>query len=304
MNGIRRLVYKFLGQERVLLKLDAMHRSLGRIERRQLLTGEHATLTNAEFQVSSQWGEDGIIQSLIHQVPISRKVFIEFGIGDYTEANTRFLVENDNWAGLVMDSSQEGIASLRRDPIYWKYNIKAQLAFITRENINGLIRDSGITGDIGLMSIDIDGNDYWVWEAIDCVSPRIVVAEYNGIFGPDRAVTVPYDPGFSRGNVHYSHLYWGASLSALCNLARRKGYNLVGSNSAGTNAFFVRVDCGGAIRPLDSKEAFVQAQCRETRDASGRLTFLTQQEGRQLISDLPLFDLEEEKLITVDQITP
>ena len=104
-----------------------------------------------------------------------------------------------------------------------------------------------MSGEIGLLSIDIDGNDYWVLEAIDSVSPQILVAEYNSLFGPERAVTVPYDAAFVRGEKHYSHLYWGASLAALVRAAETKGLALVGGNRAGNNAFFVRRDTLGGI---------------------------------------------------------
>ena len=108
------------------------------------------------------------VQHLLRFVPISNKVFVEFGVENYLEANTRFLMVKDNWAGLVMDGSQQNIDFVRQDDISWRFNLKAQQAFITKENINDLIRANGISGEIGLLSIDIDGNDYWVWEAILC----------------------------------------------------------------------------------------------------------------------------------------
>lgn len=164
---------------------------MGRIETRQIAGLDVCGLRRAEFQVSSQWGEDGIIQFLIRRVAIPRPVFVEFGVQDYRESNTRFLLQNDNWSGLVLDNSPQNIAAIRSDPIYWRHNLKAEHAFVTRENINSLIANQGIIGDIGLLSIDIDGNDYWVWEAIDGISPRIVLIEYNSLFGRHAEVTIP-----------------------------------------------------------------------------------------------------------------
>ena len=137
--------------------------------------------------------------------------------------------------------------------IYWRYSLNAVCAFVDAANINQLLGDNGATGDIGLLSIDIDGNDYWVWRAIEVVSPRIVVCEFNGIFGSKAKVSVPYDPAFERGRAHYSFLLAGASLSALAHLGVQKGYRLVGINSAGNNAFLVRQDVARILADARSR---------------------------------------------------
>ena len=204
--------------------LASIQEALGRIEARQCVAANQPEIAANEFRVFSQWGEDGILQFLLRHVPVTRKVFVEFGVQNYTESNTRFLLIKDNWSGLVLDGSEADIDFIKQDPIYWRYNLKAICAFITRENINGLLRDNGLTGEIGLLSVDIDGNDYWVWEQIDVVQPAIVIVEYNSRFGSQRAVTVPYDPAFVREKAHFSCAYYGASLPALVALGRRKGY--------------------------------------------------------------------------------
>src|SRR5690348_2388073 len=152
--------------------------------------GPRRPLRDAEFQVFSQWGDDGIIQYLIHQVPSLPEVFVEFGVQDYRESNTRFLLMHDNWSGLVMDGSEQFVSFIQSEDIYWRYDLTAVASFLTRENINDVIRGAGFSGPIGILSVDIDGNDYWVWEAIDVVDPTIVIVEYNSVFGPDRAVSV------------------------------------------------------------------------------------------------------------------
>ena len=267
-----------------------LQEALGRIEARQ--TESAKTLREAEFRVFSQWGEDGIIQFLNRHVPIENKTFVEFGVQDYLESNTRFLVVKDNWSGLVIDGSAENIGKVRGSELYWRHRIRAECAFITRDNINDIIRSVGITGDIGLLSVDIDGNDYWVWQAIDVIQPRIVVVEYNARFGVERAVSVPYDPQFIRERAHSSMIYYGASLAALAQLGEVKGYALVGCNSAGNNAFFVRKDVRPSSLPsLTAREAYVQASFRESRDASGNLSFLNPEDEQQLLEALPLVDL-------------
>lgn len=287
---------------RIPSRLHSIQQALGRIEARQIKAAGVDDLQRAEFRVSSQWGEDGIIQFLVQRVPIEKKVFVEFGVQDYTEANTRFLLQNDNWAGLILDSNCGHIARIREDEIYWRFNLKAICALVTRENINQLICGQGLCGDIGLLSIDIDGNDYWVWEAIDCVQPRIVIIEYNSLFGPRAAVTVPYDPAFDRRRAHYSHLFWGSSIAGLCTLSQRKGYGLVGSNSAGNNAFFVRSDVLSGLRTLTPEEAYVRAQWRDSRDKDGSLSFFEHSDAFGIIRELKVYDLEAGKLIRVGDV--
>jgi hypothetical protein len=266
--------------------------ALGRIEGRQLSPQTSAKLADFEFKAYSQWGEDGIIQRLIQLVPLQQCIFVEFGIQDYREANTRYLLTHDNWRGLVLDGSDANIAAVKREPLDWRHNLKAVAAFITRENINSLLRDNGLSGEIGLLSVDVDGVDYWIWDAIDVVSPAIVVAEYNARFGPERAVTVPYDPAFVRERAHHSSIYYGASLAALVGLGKRKGYAFVGANSAGNNAFFVRRDCLPAALPeITAAAGYVPCKFREARDARGKLAFLTPEEEAAVLNALPLVEV-------------
>jgi hypothetical protein len=281
-------------------RLDAVRAQVGGLESRLLRTAEAARVREAEFRVFSQFGEDGIIQYLVQRVPIENEVFVEFGVEDYSESNTRFLLVNDNWRGLVMDGGDRHLAFLRRTGLDWRHDIEGKAAFVDRDNINGLIASAGIRGDIGLLSVDIDGNDYWVLEAIDVVSPRILVVEYNSNFGPEASVTVPYDAGFERGRAHWSQLYWGASLAALDGLARRKGYALVGGNSAGNNAFWVREDVLGDLSRAPVDEAYAVSRFRESRDESGALSFVRDQRPRlAIIRNMPLWDVEAERTITV-----
>lgn len=272
-------------------ELDHLRLALGRIEARQLNPpGED--LASQEFKVFSQNGEDGIIQHLVRRVAIPRRVFVEFGVEDYREANTRFLAVNDGWSGLVLDSDPENVRAIREHPDNWRLDVQAAQAFVTRENINELLLEHGMSGEIGLLSIDIDGNDYWVLEAIDVISPAIVVVEYNFRFGADRAVVVPYDPHFDRAAAHPSRIYFGASLQALRVLARRKGYEFVGCNSFGVNAFFVRSDLmTDELAQLAANAGYVAGPFREALGADGKPGAMDHEQERRILEDLPVVEV-------------
>ncbi|GAB3793499.1 hypothetical protein GCM10028819_05250 [Spirosoma humi] len=255
-------------------------------------TVKHATsIREAEFKVFSQFGDDGIIQFLLNKIPISVDKFIEFGVESYEESNTRFLLMHDNWQGLVIDGSSENIDYIKKDPIYWKFDLTAINSFITTENINQLLQDNGFDGKIGILSIDIDGNDYWVWKAISVCDPDIVIIEYNSLFGIDRSITVPYEPSFYRLSAHYSGLYFGASLKALCDLGETKGYSLVGCNMAGNNAYFIKNKLVENIQIVTPQEGFVQARFREGRSIKGELTFAGESERKREIKGLPVVNV-------------
>lgn len=251
-------------------------------------------LYQAEFCAFSQWGEDGVISWLCGMLPDIPKTFVEFGVVDYREANTRLLIQLENWRGLVMDGSADNIQAIKRQDISWRHDLTAKCAFIDSENINGLMTDAGFQGEIGLLSIDIDGNDYWVWKAIDAVSPVIVVSEYNAVLGDLLELTVPYRADFDRSRAHYSNQYFGASIRALASLAKSKGYTFVGTTSTGCNAFFVRNDFAPAIvSALDGTWAFPSA-VREGRNPDGSLSLASGLERMKAIRDLPLVDTERD----------
>ena len=261
-------------------------------------------LREAEFKVFSQFGDDGIIQYLIHRLAPLPDSFVEFGVENYRESNTRLLLLNNNWRGLVLDCDKKCIQEIQRDRLYWRHTLTARSAWITRENINNLLQEADFNGDIGLLSIDIDGNDYWVWERLDAVNPVIAIVEYNSIFGPELAVTIPYQPDFDRHRAHYSGQFWGSSLTALTVLAKRKGYSLVGCNSAGNNAYFVRSDKIDNLRALDPREAFVDTRFRDSRDRRGKLSHLTGRERFKTIAELEVYDIERKGQAPLASLKP
>jgi hypothetical protein len=261
-----------------------------------------AHLSDAEFRVHSQWGEDGILEWLIQRLPINSTRFVEFGVEDYREANTRFLLINRNWKGLVIDGSARNIERVRRGELYWRYDLTATCAFIDRDNINSLIRDGGFTGPIGLLSVDLDGNDYWVWEAIDVVQPDIVVSEYNAVFGDLYPITVPYSPTFYLTASHVSNLYFGASISALCHLANRKGYELLGTTRAGGNAFFVRRELLPGIDGAIANKLPLPSLYRDSRDESGQRNFIGGVRRFDAIKDMPVVRVDTGERIVLGSL--
>lgn len=281
-------------------QLDALRVQVGSLQSRAAATAEGPR--EAEFKVFSQFGEDGVIQYLLRRVEIEIEVFVEFGVEDYRESNTRFLLVHDNWRGLIMDGGEAHIEFLRASGLDWRHQIDAVSAFVDRDNVNELISGAGIKDDIGLLSVDIDGNDYWVLERIEAVSPRILVVEYNSSFGPEAAVTIPYDPAFVRGEAHPSWLYWGASLTALDRLAKAQGYALVAGNKAGNNAFWVRRDLLGELRELTPAEAYSPSLFRESRDSKGELTLVSDHRDRlALMAAMPVWDLDAEREISLGE---
>ena len=253
-------------------------------------------LSDIEFSVFSQWGDDGIIQYLIHKLEITNKTFIEFGVGNYLEANTRFLLINNNWKGLIFDGSEKNINFVKNDSIYWKYNLTAKHLFITRENINQEIKNCGFEGEIGILHIDIDGNDYWIWEEINVVNPEIVIMEYNSVFGNKASISVPYDKNFYVTNAHYSNLFFGASLKAMCFLAEKKNYSFVGSNTNGNNAYFVRNDRLKSVKKITADQGYYEINARQNRNEKGELTFISDHEMIKSCKDLNVINVETNEL--------
>ncbi|WP_395454142.1 hypothetical protein ACHMW5_08040 (plasmid) [Azospirillum melinis] len=290
-----------LAQQLANLTRQSHFQQMQLAERQLFLSGRQAclalegrsaidSLCDVEFRVYSQTGEDGIIEWLVRNLPIRSERFVEFGVENYQEANTRFLLRNRNWKGLVIDGSPSNIESVQADTLHWMHDLTARAAFITRENINDLIGNAGFRGDIGLLSVDIDGNDYWVLDAIEVVRADILVCEYNSVLGDRHPIAVPYDPTFQRHKAHYSHVYYGTSIAALKLLAERKGYTLIGSDSAGHNAFFVRDDLAGSLAVANRRA--LPALIRESRDPEGRLSFAGPRQRYDLIKDLPVVDVE------------
>jgi hypothetical protein len=198
-----------------------------------------------EFSLFSQHGEDGIFNFIFEQIGFSNKKSVEIGFG-YHENNSLFLISKFHFKSLLIDGQDYNVNVFNDfNKKYIKSESLAIKKWITKDNINDIISSYVSDKEIDLLSIDIDGNDYWIWKAINCVSPRVVILEYNASLHL-HSLTVPYNESFDRtdysNNPRHSHWYHGASLSALAKLSKTKGYELIGTDKKGVNAFFVRKD--------------------------------------------------------------
>jgi len=255
-------------------------------------------ISEVEFSVFSQWGDDGIIQYLINKIEIPNKTFIEFGVENYKESNTRFLLINNNWSGYIIDGSKEHINYIKKDNISWACELYAEASFITAENINDLLKKPDFDPEVGLLSIDIDGNDYWVWKAIHVINPIIVIVEYNSLFGVNNAWTVPYDPNFVKYEKHSSIIYYGCSVKALCLLAEEKNYVFIGCNSKGNNAYFIRKDkMPEALTSKTAEQGYVLSKFREAQVNAERPIG---KERIKLINGLEIFDVAKNEKTTIN----
>jgi len=228
-------------------------------------------LTAFELTIQSQNGEDGILLHLLgHQRDLTRTI-VEIGAGNGVECNSANLILNWGWSGLLIDGDPQEVEFAQR---FYRSKIQDHQArvrnvraFVTTENVNLLVDGYA---DADVLSIDIDGNDYWVWDAIT-IDPPIVVIEYNASFGPTASLTIPYDREFERFTAHSSGYYHGASLVALTRLAKGRGYELAGGDSQGVNAFFIRADRVSESIPLVSPEDAWRphaVRCREMSHAA------------------------------------
>lgn len=255
------------------------------------------SLSEVEFKVFSQFGDDGIVQWLVNVLELPNKTFVEFGVANYRESNTRFLMMNNNWSGLVMDGSESNVAQIINSEYFWKYELLAKAAFIDTDNINDLLAVPLLGKEIGILHVDLDGNDYWIWKKINVISPIVVILEYNSVFGIDRSITVPYDKAFDRTKAHYSGLYWGASLRAMCQLSADKGYSFIGCNSAGNNAYFVRKDkLNDSVQESSLENGYVLSRFRDSRDREGRLACLTGNDRIEAIRGKPVFNIDKNQI--------
>jgi hypothetical protein len=213
--------------------------------------GAQPGLSAAGFQVNSQFEEDGLLLYVFALIGFGSRRSVEICAGDAHECNTTNLILNHGFAGLLFDGSDANITRAREffasQPATRYVKPTCVQAWITAENVASLVADAGFSGEIDLLSIDLDGNDWWIWRALDNIRPRVVITEFNHLWGPDLSLTVPYDPAFKAIFTEYGSDYAGATLAAFVKLGRLKGYRLVGVNRISTNAIFVSDDL---VHPL------------------------------------------------------
>lgn len=251
-------------------------------------------LAEVEVKVFSQWGEDGIIDWLISRSPPLPQRFIEIGVENYTECNTRALLQIRNWSGLVIDGSTEYMDALANSSLAWMYDINPLSLFVTQENIIQNLRQNDFLDEIGLLSIDIDGTDFYILrEILKFTQPKIIVAEFNGIFGDKEAITIPYRDDFNRFQPHYSGLCFGASICAMTELMSSNGYDYLGSGLNGINAYFSKCDLE-LTKCVENPTTFA-CKHRDGRGPNGSLSRPRGQSRIDLLKDCTVIDLRDEE---------
>ena len=201
------------------------------------------TAMQRRFAYWSQHDEDGIVYSLLQTVGIKTRHLVDIGCGDHG-GNSSWLLQECGFRGLLLDASPRAVTLSRE--LFADARVLIQQVVVSARNVNALIAAHDFPQELDFLSIDVDGMDYWIWNAVD-YRPRVVAIEYNSAFGPDVSVTVPEIEGFVRSTVGPARLYFGASLTALAKLGLRKGYRLIMTDASGTNAFFVRDDLATAF---------------------------------------------------------
>ena len=231
---------------------------------------ELPSISETGYRVFSQFEEDGKLLFIFSIIGMENKVFVEIGSDDGVNSNSANLYFNFGWRGLFIDGNAKSIKRGRKFfskyPHPWFYKPKFVCAKITRENVNTLIEENGFKGEVGLLSIDIDGNDYWVWDAIKVIEPKVVIIETHNEFGLNNIV-VPYDPNYSFPGKH--PVYHGASPVAMNELAIKKGYRLVGANELGFNFIFVK----NGLADIELPEVSVESVLNHPSVKEGYKTF-------------------------------
>ena len=229
-------------------------RQINALVRRACLTDVElphpSALSVHRFRLRSQHEEDGITLALLRAAGVRHRTFVEIGCGS-TGGNSAILAYELGWSGLMVDANRKAVEGARQ---LFRFNsgVRVVKARLESKTIDTFLTREGVSGDVDFMSIDIDSFDYWLWNAITVCTPRLLVMEYNGLLGRDRAITVPDAP---RPPVAPKG-YGGASLAALEKLARAKGYGLVLCEDAGINAFFLRDDVATDVPRLTAAQAF------------------------------------------------
>jgi hypothetical protein len=216
--------------------------ALGELVGRYRGVADPPDLTGYELRVFSQNGEDGVLAEILRRIGVGERAFVEFGVQDGSEGTTVFLAQVLGWSGVYLEADAGAFAALERR-FSANPRVRTLHAAVEPDNVEALFAQAGVPDEPDVVSIDVDGNDYWIWRALTRFRPRVVVIEYNGDLDLASEQVMPYTPGFRWD--HSSG--YGASLGALEALGAEKGYTLVHTELAGVNAFFVRDDLAGDL---------------------------------------------------------
>ncbi len=263
------------------------------------------SLNQTYFKVFSQDTEDGILQYLLKSLNINTVKFVEIGTQDYSESNTRYIYETMRCEGLIIDPYPNLAKKINKILRVWKNKLKIHNDYVNSENINEILKQNSFNKDLDLLSIDIDGIDYWVLEKINPKISKIFVIEYNPYFGSKLEISAPNLEKFDRFKYHPSGVCWGASLKAMINLMKKKGYTFLGSNRLNCNSFFVLnelVDKFNLNIPnIENLSEFtdVKFNALKTKDKK----YASFSDIKNDIKNLEVFDLVKNKMVKFDEIS-
>jgi hypothetical protein len=265
-----RLINSLQQQAKTSPETKIAQRHLYHYYRNLVATGSVPSLQETGFRCFSQFEEDGKLLFIFAVLGISSGTFVDIGAGDGINSNCANLALNFGWRGLFIDGNPDNVRRGKefysKHPDSWAYPPKFVHELVMRENINDVLRMAAVPADSDLMSIDIDGNDYWVWDAIECIVPKVVIIETHIEFGK-RSIVVPYDKNYIYPGKHPD--YHGASPAAMAKLANKKGYRLIGSNEYGFNTIYVRRGLGEDFLP----EVAVETVLAHPRNSEREMLF-------------------------------
>ena len=255
-------------------------------------------LKETEVKIFSQNGEDGIIDYLVHKLKVDKKNFVEIGVGNYRESNTRFLYNRYHPKGLIIDYIDDMKKKVTKHVNFWKGDLRICNQKIDADNILDIL-NKNCDYEIDFFSIDIDSIDYWIIKKLKNDISKIFVAEYNPVFGAELEVTVPNISGFERSKYHYSYLCYGMSLKALINLMDQKGYYFIGTNLQKINAFFILKEFKKEVFfkniKIKSLDNYTNSNIRDSRDINNNLNFLSGNNKFKEIEDCEVINLKDNK---------
>jgi hypothetical protein len=230
--------------------LKAAQSQLFSYYQQEISNGRRWKLQDTGFRNYSQFEEDGLLLYIFAAIGVFNRSFVDIGSGTGINSNCANLCINFGWTGLFIDGNLRSLSIGKRfyakHPDTFLFPPKFVHAFVQRENINQVIGNAGFSGEIDLLSIDLDGNDYWIWDALSRVKPRVVIIETHVEFGLN-SIVVPYDKDYFYPGKHPD--YHGASPVAMVKLAKKKGYRLVGCNRYGFNTIFVKEEIAKDLLP-------------------------------------------------------
>jgi hypothetical protein len=265
-------------------------------------------LSESDYKVFSQTGEDGIIDYLLCSLDIRVPQFVEIGVGDFRESNTRYIFEKNCCRGMIIDKNPNLKNKVSKIVKLWKGDLTIIETTVKSSDIVNILSSNNFDNNLDLFSLDIDGIDYWILEALPEKFSKIAVVEYNSIFGPNLEVTIPNLANFDRKKYHYSYLCYGVSLKALIKLMNKKKYVFVGTNIACHNAFFVLDSevkkLSLALPDASDLTKYTTSYISESRSIEGRLNYLSGKQKLKEIENCEVIDLSnpEKKLVKIKDI--